>query len=313
MAETEDSLKGQGGPVTLLVVEAGVERRVAGALVEKALGWRVVYAADGKEALGVVDCEKPQLILTDLQMPGMDGLDLVGRVRDAHPEVPVVLMTAYGSEKIAIEALQAGAASYVPKTNLESDLVSTLQRVLAAARQERHAGSLLGQLTRADLDFALDNDRTLIPILIRHLHQYLSRLRLLDQTGQTRVAVALEEALLNAMLHGNLELSSDLRQDGEEPFYKLARERRGKSPYRERKVFFSARLSPEEIVYVIRDEGPGFDPSNLPDPTDPENLGRIGGRGLLLIRTFMDRVSHNSSGNEITLVKRGDRKPASWG
>jgi hypothetical protein len=46
----------------------------------------------------------------------------------------------------------------------------------------------------------------------------------------------------------------------------------------------------------------GSDPSTLPDPTDPANLGRIGGRGLLLIRTFMDSVTHNQAGYEITLV-----------
>ncbi|HVK08193.1 MAG TPA: ATP-binding protein [Gemmataceae bacterium] len=50
---------------------------------------------------------------------------------------------------------------------------------------------------------------------------------------------------------------------------------------------------------------PEFNPNALPNPTDPANLERIGGRGRLLIRTFMDAVSHTASGNEITRVKRG--------
>jgi anti-sigma regulatory factor (Ser/Thr protein kinase) len=58
------------------------------------------------------------------------------------------------------------------------------------------------------------------------------------------------------------------------------------------------------VTITICDEGPGFDPSSLPDPTDPENIGKISGRGLLLIRTFMDDVKFNDSGNEITLFKR---------
>ena len=57
-------------------------------------------------------------------------------------------------------------------------------------------------------------------------------------------------------------------------------------------------------MYVIRDEGPGFDPSTLPDPRDPSNLERTAGRGLLLIRTFMDEVTFNKAGNQITMVKR---------
>lgn len=55
---------------------------------------------------------------------------------------------------------------------------------------------------------------------------------------------------------------------------------------------------------MIRDEGPGFDSTSLPDPTDPVNLEKVSGRGLLLIRTFMDEVRHNPKGNEIVLVKR---------
>ena len=69
-------------------------------------------------------------------------------------------------------------------------------------------------------------------------------------------------------------------------------------------------LNPEtskgKAVYVIRDDGPGFDPASLPDPLDPENLEKAGGRGLLLIRTFMDEVRfrrHPDGGMEIVLKK----------
>ncbi len=65
--------------------------------------------------------------------------------------------------------------------------------------------------------------------------------------------------------------------------------------------------SPTEVRYVIRDEGPGFNPAALPDPTDPTQLEKATGRGLYLIRTFMDEVQHNATGTEITMVKRKKR------
>ena len=71
----------------------------------------------------------------------------------------------------------------------------------------------------------------------------------------------------------------------------------------------SVKLSRSEAVFVIRDDGSGFDPDAQPDPTEPTNRERISGRGLLLIRTFVDCVSHNSLGNEVTLVKRLNRNP----
>ena len=150
----------------------------------------------------------------------------------------------------------------------------------------------------------LDNDRLLIPALVAHLQQYLLRMGLCDHLGKTRVGVALEETLLNAMYHGNLQVSSVLREDGDEPYYRLANERRQQPPFAERRVYFSAQFSPAEAVFVIRDEGPGFDPSSLPDPTDPANMEKASGRGLLLIRTFMDEVAFNDTGNQITMVKR---------
>jgi CheY-like chemotaxis protein len=296
--------------VRLLVVDDQVvERRLAGAIVERALGWQIVYADSGRSALAVMEHEPPQLILTDLFMPAMDGFELVAAVRRRWPLVPVVLMTAFGSEEIALKALRAGAASYVPKKNLADVLPATMEQVLSVARVEQHERRMLGGLHHAELHFTLENDRALIPPLVAHLQQYLDYLSLCDATGRTRVGVALEEALLNAMYHGNLEVSSDLRQQGDEPFYELANQRRREPPYRDRQVRCVARLSRDEVAYSVKDEGPGFDPNSLPDPTDPANLERIGGRGLLLVRTFMDQVEFAAGGQQITMVKK--REPAS--
>ena len=289
--------------IVLVVDDAPVDRLVTGAIIERMPGWLARYAGSGEEALAEITRERPGIVLTDMNMPKMDGLALVAEVHRLYPEVPVVLMTAFGNEEIALQALQEGAASYVPKKSLESDLASTLQRVVAAAQGQRRSQQLLKRLVHAELEFVLDNDRLMVAPLVAHLRNYLERLGPCDETALTRVCIALEEALLNAILHGNLELSSDLRQDGEEPYYRLADERRGMAPFRDRQVYCSARMSQNELKVIIRDEGLGFDPSTLPDPCDPANLERIGGRGLLLIRTFMDSVTHNQSGNEITLVK----------
>src|SRR5262249_46593109 len=118
------------------------------------------------------------------------------------------------------------------------------------------------------------------------------------------VGIALEEALLNGLYHGNLEVSSELRQDGSGAYERLAQERRQQSPYRERALRVRAKLSRSEAGVVGRDDGPRLDPAALPDPTDPAQLERASGRGLLLIHTFMDDVRYNAAGNEITLVKR---------
>jgi len=293
---------------TVMVVDDNpVDRHLAGALLAKRPEMKVLFAENGRQALDQIEKQPPDLVLTDLHMPEMDGLELVVEVRKSFPLVPIILMTAFGSEEIAIQALQKGAASYVPKRNLAQDLAETVENVLSLATANKNQQRLLECLTQTEEQFLLDNDPTLIAPLIGYLQENITRMGLCDEIGRIRVSIALQEALLNAMQHGNLEVASELKEKDEKGFQALLAQRRREKPYLTRRVYVTARESPAEGLYVIRDEGPGFDPSQLPDPTDPSNLDRVSGRGLLLIRTFMDKVHHNPAGNQITMVKRRDR------
>jgi len=85
---------------TLLVVDDSVfDHQVIARLRQVMEGLRVIFASGGKEAMQTLDRELPQLILTDLIMPDMDGLELVQQVRDRFPSIPMILMTAFGSEE----------------------------------------------------------------------------------------------------------------------------------------------------------------------------------------------------------------------
>jgi CheY-like chemotaxis protein len=290
----------------LVVEDSPTQTQQIQFLLEEA-GFEVVTAGHGLEALKVIQRTPPDIVVTDLEMPEMNGLELVEAVRRDFATTPVILMTAHGSEEIASLALRKGAASYVPKVYLEQDIIPTVEHILSVTKVDRYHKRALECFTHGESHFLLHNDSTLILPLVGYLEEMLARLELCDKTELMRVSIALQEALLNAMDHGNLEVSSDLRQQDEKNYQDQLRARRHEKPYRDRRVHVRAKVSPVEVVYVIRDEGPGFDPSRLADPTDLCNLERVGGRGILLIRTFMDEVYHNASGNEITLIKRRER------
>ena len=74
-------------------------------------------------------------------------------------------------------------------------------------------------------------------------------------------------------------------------------------PYANRRVCITGEVSRCEFVCSIRDEGLGFDVDSVPDPLDPKNLCKPSGRGLLLIRRFMDQMIYNDKGNELRMVK----------
>ena len=300
---------------TILIVDDNpMDRQLAARLLQK-FHWTdlaannsltVLHANDGLEALAVAERDKPDLILTDLHMPNRDGLELVEDVRLKGLGIPIVLMTAHGSEEIAIQALKTGAASYVPKSLLAQDLVDTLLNVLESSHSNRSHARLLDCLTQSESHFLLQNDPALIAPLIGYLKDSRFRICGSDETGLVRITMALREAVLNAMHHGNLELSSSIREGDEREYHRLAGERGAVAPYRDRRVTVIARDTPEGSIYIVRDEGPGFDPRKLPDPLDPANVDKVSGRGLLLIHSFMDEVRYNSKGNEITMVKRVD-------
>jgi CheY-like chemotaxis protein len=289
----------------LVVDDSVIDRHLAGALIQEYVGWAALYAEDGRKALTHIKREPPDLVLTDLQMPDLNGLELVETIHRDFPSIPVVLMTAHGSEDVAVSALQKGASSYVPKRNLARDLIPTIEGVLKVTQVSGDHRLVQKCLVESEFLFVLTNDTALIQPLIRHLQDYMVDRGFLNKSDMIRVGTALYEVLLNAIEHGNLELSSELRESGNGASYKLlAEERRRRAPYKDRRVRVLARFLPDEAVFIIGDEGVGYDSSKLPDPTDPSNMEKSSGRGLLLIRTFMDDVRLNEKGNEITLVKR---------
>jgi len=290
---------------TILVVDDdAVDRELATRCLKPVENLEVVYAGDGNQALEAIGERTPDLVLTDLRMPGMDGLELVRKLRDEHPLLPVLLMTSHGSERLAVDALQAGAASYVPKRDLKQYLSELVEQVLDVIEARRSRYEVLRYLGRSDSHFELVNNPALISPLVGFLEDNLERLGFASASVRTQVGMALMEAISNAMIHGNLEISSTVRDDGLEGYYELIRERGAQEPHASRRVRVSSTESTDRVRYVIEDEGPGFDPSSLPDPSSPDNMSRVRGRGIFLIRTFMDEVDYSERGQRLTMTKR---------
>ena len=268
-------------------------------------GFEVQSASSGEEAALAVMKDPPRAVITDLQMPGMSGIELVETLRGTHPSVLVILTTGEGSEEIAAEALRRGAASYVPKRDINATLAPVVRQVLSAGDAARSVQELARYTVECKVVLSLVNDESIVPSVITRLERPLMELDLFDEGQRMQIAMALDEALLNAVIHGNLEVSSELRQseDGK-PYLDLIKQRKTQSPYQDRRVHVELHATPSEVKFTIRDEGPGYDCREVGDPTDPENMEKAGGRGLFMIHAFMDQVLHNDCGNEIVMVKR---------
>jgi CheY-like chemotaxis protein len=296
-------------PKVLVVDDSPVDRQIVGGLLEMDPFIQVQYAVSGRDALEKIGDDVPKLILTDLVMPEMDGLEFVKEVAARHAVLPVVLMTAHGSGTVAAEALRHGAASYIPKSQLADRLLGTVQRLLGMVRGQHNYERLVDYQQQVGYNFRLDNKASLIDPVIGLVHELAASARFSDARGRLQIAVALEQALLNALYHGNLEISAEQlaqsRQSGDiGGTASLITHRKSLEPYCHRKIHIDIRISRDEARFVIRDEGPGFDTSSLPDFHEPRVLEEAGGHGLVLMATFMDELNFNDKGNEVVLVKR---------
>ena len=295
----------------ILIVDDNPMDRILAAAVVRGGGTEVLQAANGLEAFEMIQVQQPDLVLTDLDMPELDGLELVKRIRRSYPELPVILMTANGSEDTAVKALNSGASSYVAKRNLKADLPAALEIVLSVAATHQKRRRVFEIMTGTDTHFEVGYDRDEPSAVVRYFLETLRMMNFCDESELLRIGTAIGEAIANARDHGNLELNSEIRDSDDSSAYERLRDARAvMHPFAERRVFITTRVDANESVCVIRDQGPGFDPTTLPDPTDPESIMRAHGRGLLLIRSFMDDVQFSASGNQITMTKRRASSPS---
>lgn len=294
-------------PNVLVVDDSPVDRIRAGKLIERDPRWEVSYAVDGKDALAQLIEQPVDVVVTDLQMPEMDGLELVDAIKHDQLGVPVVIMTSKGSEEIAVKALKHGAASYVPKNLLADQLLSEMNRISRATENDRLHFRLMHALLRGELVFEIQNDTELMDTLVNHFQEMLRCLPLGDETERIRVGIAVKEILLASHYFGNLEIDVASVTERGGDLQQIADERSQEMPYRDRYIQVTLQVSGEQAIIIIKHEGQGFHDVELSDLASvAENTSPLQ-RSFTLINSIMDTVEFVDQGTVITLTKKAIR------
>lgn len=286
---------------TILVVDHDGDERAAVCAELQAAGYapRPVSAADAPNAVRQFT---PDVVVAN---GDAGGVELVGVLRKQSPTVPVLLVIDMVSKEAVSAGLRARAAAYLARQSLHRELQSSVGELLSVMVSQRRRVSFQKRMAAAEYTFVLESDPDLVPHLVSHAELVLDQMQLFDDADRMRVGVAVHEAAVNAIVHGNLEIGSDLKNGGWDGYHRAIAERRTARPYVDRRVTVEMWAERRAVFGVrIADEGPGFDPAALPDPFDPANLDKPSGRGLLMIRSFFDVVEHSPTGNVITMTKR---------
>jgi nitrogen regulation protein NR(I) len=166
-------------PAKLLVVDDESKMRRVLQLFFEDTGYAVAQAENGEEALREIDSSRPDLVLCDMRMPRMNGMELLRQIKLKTPELPVIIMTAYGEVKTAVEAMKLGAESYLTKPLDMEELRILVNRAIEKSSLIRENLQL-----RAELDSRFD-----ISNFVGQSENMQQVFRLIDQVAQTNTTV----------------------------------------------------------------------------------------------------------------------------
>ncbi len=268
-------------------------------------GHTVEVAVDGAAGLDAFRQLRPDLVLSDIMMPHMDGLELLESIRAEDSDVLFVILTGFGSEEYAVRALRHGANNYLQKPIDDTDIISLVQKYAAVIQNRAVDVEIHEKFVERAFTLQLENSLEIIPrVADRLLRETCGAIKKADQLG---VRLGLVELLENAVEHGNLCISYEQKgqslttTDGLEA---LCRERLSDPELAARRVTVHFKMDATACEWVIVDEGAGFDWKALPDPTEGMGLFLTHGRGILLSRIQFDTLEYQGPGNIVRVVKR---------
>ncbi|MFW6059649.1 MAG: sigma-54-dependent transcriptional regulator [Phycisphaeraceae bacterium] len=154
----------------LVVDDKQMMRDSVGATLQRA-GYTVVAASDGNSALSIVARHRPAAVVTDLKMPEMDGLELLTRLRQADDQLPVVLMTAYGTIHDAVRAMKEGAFDFIQKPFENDQLVMVVRRAVEHRELLQENAALKSEAQSRDTTPALIGQSPAMRAVAQQIHQ----------------------------------------------------------------------------------------------------------------------------------------------
>jgi DNA-binding response OmpR family regulator len=259
-------------------------------LLTKALehtGRYLESAFDGLEGLKKFEDGHWDLVITDVIMDGMDGMELLKRVRSMRPETPVVVMTVDSTAEKIVSAIRSNAFSWFRKPFAAQEVRTMVESALAEARLKDDIEVLSASPRWLELRIRCD-----LETATRALHFVREMDPELPEAERETVAMAFREILFNAVEHGG----------GNDP-----------------RVYVTITYTRADgaLLFRVRDPGPGFSFDKLrhaavSNPADSpaehamnrDKLGmRPGGFGILLTRAMVDELLYNEKGNEALLIK----------
>jgi CheY-like chemotaxis protein len=266
----------------ILVVDDEEDVRETLSEMIKGLGYQVLIAEGGKEALEKIKTEKVDLIITDLAMPKMNGLELIVRSKQNNPNIPIAVISAFGSAENTTYALTRGAFSFIAKP-FKLSQIKELVRKGKQLRELSLGTYTLLEWVKSQTEMVFPSQPNLFPSAILFALKECQWRGIEDDARLENVAICLEELLDNAFVHGN-------RKD------------------KDKRIKVKMAFDAEKFVLAVKDEGDGFNGESYLEKIREEHASMPEKRGLFIVDLLMDDLRFSKKGSEATAVMYRERR-----
>lgn len=261
----------------ILIVDDHDDLATALSEVFSKTGYFVKTTESRDEAVRLDETHDYDVVITDL-----DG-DKAFPKEDTHEVEDVCLPENISeeSDRSHVKAFKVCATNYRREGFNEDELKNLFETVLDYKAQFVDKMQMVQQI-REKIEFVFPSAIGLMHCILDYLMKRVEKVGVVNPES-SNLFIALDEAFVNAVKHGN-------KFDANKT------------------VKVSAEVSTKEARFTVEDEGEGFDVSAIPDPTNPENLFKSSGRGVLFIHNIMDEVTYNERGNRLTMIKKSEKE-----
>jgi len=275
-------------------------------LLEKS-SYDVLTASNGREGLEAYRQARPDIILTDISMPDMTGLQMLAKIRNEDDRVIAIIMTGYGTNENAIEALKLRANNFLCKPIKGQDLLALLKKYEKMVQHQNTSKIPLGEILVKSLTITFKSDLEAVPAIATKLVSETENA--IPKEYRLGIHLGLAELLSNAIQHGNLGISYHEKLNvfetaGDAGIERLICERMKDPAIAARKVKVDFYMDPKQCEWIITDEGPGFNWTLMETPGRETDFSKVDGRGVFLSRLQFDHLEFMDSGNKVRAVKR---------
>ncbi|MBP5503852.1 MAG: response regulator [Bacteroidales bacterium] len=247
---------------------------------------------------------RPDVIVCNIVMPGISGLEFLQKIRAIDRNTIIIMITSVCSERLAVDALRLGANDYLRKPVQDNDLIPALKRAGSHIELDDENSQKYGVIDSGKIIMKFDTDINAPRLIVDRLMEEIAP-DYFEDDARANIEIGLSELVTNAIEHGNLDITFEEKSEMLKNFTleDLYSKRMKNKKLADRKVTVEYSFSPSKCEWTITDEGNGFDPSAIPDPSSPENIECLNGRGIFFSKRLFDSVEYIGKGNIVRAVK----------